>query len=95
MMTLDPKEILLVQKLRNRVTDVAPKEDLENDYWLIRWLRAREMDLDKAEVMLRKSMAWNHRNEIDSILDWKPIHNYFRYAVAGSDNDGSPGKSLA
>ena len=91
---MDPKDLQLVLKFKNRVTDVVTPENLNNNFYLIRWLRARDMDLEKAEQMLRKSMAWNKRNETESILTWKPVQNYYRYAISGYDEEGCPGKLL-
>jgi hypothetical protein len=89
---MDPKEVELVEKFRNRVADVVGHAGLENYHYLVRWLLARDMDVDKAEIMLRKSVGWFKRNEMESILSWKPQKNYYRYAVPGCDFEGCPGK---
>jgi hypothetical protein len=88
---LDPRELELVQKFRNRVTDILPPENLGNNSYLVRWIRARDGDLEKAELMLRKSATWYKRNEMDSIISWKPPINYYRFAVPGADAEGCPG----
>jgi len=92
--TMDAKELDLVHKLRNRVTDIVPAEKLNDDFYLRRWLCAREWNLEKAEHCLRKHIAWAWRNEISTILDWKPVINYFRYAFFGYEEQGNPGIQL-
>jgi len=88
---ISSKELELIHKLRKRVTDVVPEDKLEDDYFLCRWIRARDCNLEKAEAMLRKAMNWYVRNEIESIGAWKPPHNYCCYALLGHDDSGCPG----
>ena len=89
---ISSKELELIHKLRKRVTDVVPEDRLTDDYFLCRWIRARDGNLEKAEAMLRKSMGWCTRNELFSITEWKPPHDYACYALLGHDDCGCPGK---
>jgi hypothetical protein len=54
---------------------------LPDDTVLLRFLRARDFNLDKAHDMLLRSMAWRKQYQVDRILDtWvppKPIEQYF------------------
>jgi len=86
-------EIVALKEFRNRVTDVLPDDFSKRDDFLIRWIRAREMDLDKAEDMLRKSMQWRKDNEIDSILKGgldPELVEKFPYYLDGEDKQGRP-----
>ncbi|CAN7985266.1 unnamed protein product, partial [Ixodes hexagonus] len=64
------------------------------DSFLLRWLRAREFDVNKAENMLRKNQAWRSENSIDLILktyEWpKVLKRYFPGGMCGHDRGGRP-----
>jgi len=90
--TIELKEQELIPQFRNRVKDIVPYEELQDDHYLVRWLRARDLNLLKAETMLRKAISWYRRNEFDTLLDWKPRVNYYRYAMTGHDSEGCPGR---
>lgn len=88
--TADEKK--LVDQLRARVADIVqPSHD---DYYLVRWLRARRHNLDKAEAMYRKSMAWRKEFGADTILDtYTPpevLSKHYVGGVTGEDKYGRP-----
>ncbi|CAL8073412.1 unnamed protein product [Orchesella dallaii] len=63
------EEAQKIQQLRSACSGIL-NADQNDDYYLIRWLRARNMDLGKAEEMLRKSMKRRkNNNEVDGIMD--------------------------
>jgi len=43
---------LISFQFREKAKDLLPKDKLHNDAYLIRWLRARDMDQEKAYLML-------------------------------------------
>ncbi|NWZ93083.1 S14L2 protein, partial [Nesospiza acunhae] len=45
---------LLSPQFREKLQDVLPSLPSQDDYFLLKWLRARSFDLPKAEAMLRK-----------------------------------------
>jgi len=51
------------------VKDVTYKDYMLSDPYLIRWLRARNLDLNRANAMLRKNLKWRKENGIDDILN--------------------------
>jgi len=67
-------------------------EDLkQDDITILRFLRAREGDVSKAEDMLRKSVEWRKVHQVETFLDWtppKPITEDFKYSYLGEDNHG-------
>jgi len=68
--TLDPvneRESKLLQKFKLIMDDVDP-----DDKTLIRFLRARQHDLTKAEDMLRSSLKWRKEYDLDSYKSWVP-----------------------
>jgi len=63
-----------IKELRERVQDIIKgDEELNDDSFLIRWLRARNLDLKKAEEMLRASMEWRQVNQVDGIIEREPV----------------------
>ncbi|ODM96741.1 Patellin-4 [Orchesella cincta] len=90
----------LVKKLRERVRNELPatelsKSEQDQDAFLLRWLRARDLNLDKAENMLLNALKWRKENNVDNSLN-HPIaqdpffvENY-RWAFAGADKEGRP-----
>ncbi|XP_011748914.2 SEC14-like protein 3 isoform X3 [Macaca nemestrina] len=80
-------------KFRENVQDVLPALPNPDDYFLLRWLRARNFDLQKSEAMLRKYMEFRKTMDIDHILDWQPpevIQKYMPGGLCGYDRDGCP-----
>ncbi|XP_005396324.1 PREDICTED: SEC14-like protein 3 isoform X2 [Chinchilla lanigera] len=69
---LSPKQAETLAKFRENVQDVLPALPNPDDYFLLRWLRARSFDLQKSEAMLRKYMEFRKTMDIDHILDWQP-----------------------
>ena len=93
MLPISSKEQDLIHKLRNRVTDVVPEDMLHDDHFMCRWIRARDLNLEKSEAMLRKFADWYARNDPPSLVAWKPPYLYTRYALLGHDDAGCPGRS--
>ncbi|KAK6192518.1 hypothetical protein SNE40_003970 [Patella caerulea] len=89
---LSPKQAEVLQKFRETMKDVLkPHHD---DYFLTRWLRARNYDLKKAETMLRNDFTWRAQNGVDTILsDYKVpevIEKYYPGGLCGRDKEGCP-----
>ncbi|KAK3913656.1 SEC14-like protein 2 [Frankliniella fusca] len=80
-----------LMKFRRSVSDVMqPQHD---DQFLLRWLRARNWDAAAAEKMLRESLRWRERYEVDQVRDWQPpevLSKYYPSGLSGRDRDGSP-----
>ncbi|EPY80184.1 hypothetical protein CB1_000760010 [Camelus ferus] len=83
----------LSSQFRENVQDVLPALPNPDDYFLLRWLRARNFDLQKSEAMLRKYMEFRKTMDIDHILDWQPpevVQKYMPGGLCGYDRDGCP-----
>lgn len=79
-------------KFRRIVSDVTkPHHD---DYFLVRWLRARSWNVEAAEKMLRESLQWRKFWDVDEGLKtWDPpeaLEHYYPSGSTGNDKDGSP-----
>ncbi|KAL7732747.1 hypothetical protein ACLKA6_005890 [Drosophila palustris] len=67
--------------------------DTHDDYFLLRWLRARKWNLDAAEKMLKASLKTRAMWNVDNIEKWdapQALREYLPYGLMGYDNEGSP-----
>ncbi|GBN19578.1 SEC14-like protein 2 [Araneus ventricosus] len=76
------EEKKVVHELRKRtIKDVTPKM-LEDISLFYRFAKARDFNLEAAEDMLRKHIAWRKEMQIDAILtDYKPPEVLVKYAA--------------
>ncbi|NWR81482.1 S14L2 protein, partial [Centropus unirufus] len=70
----------LSPQFRENLQDVLPSLPSQDDYFLLKWLRARSFDLAKAEAMLRKV-----RHPPQAV-----IRRYMSGGMCGYDREGSP-----
>ena len=67
-----------------------------NDYYYMKWLRARNYDLNKAMEMLQKQLEWrNTCKYLIGIMDFDvPGHlvKQVKWKQVGNDYEGRPGK---
>lgn len=71
----------------------AQLNDTHDDYFLMRWLRARKWNLDAAEKMLTASLKTRAMWNVDNIEKWdapRALQEYLPYGLMGYDNEGSP-----
>jgi len=89
-MTSEQKEVL--DKFRKRVLHHLPQDYMKEDIYLIRWLRVKNFNLDAAERMLLKSLAWRQTNNMDKIdeEDWSYFERGYAYSVDTNDKKGQP-----
>ncbi|KAG0412932.1 hypothetical protein HPB47_009931 [Ixodes persulcatus] len=89
---LSDKQQLALGELKHRLFDIW-KEDF-TDRLLLRFLRARDFELGKAENMLRECLIWRQQNNIDSILETykspEVLRRYFPGSLCNHDRDGRP-----
>ncbi|OXA40429.1 SEC14-like protein 4 [Folsomia candida] len=84
-------ELAALEQFRPRVVDVLPDEYARKDENLIRWLRARDLDLDKAEDLVKKSMQWRQDNKIDTIIESgidSEMQKLFPFYIDAIDREG-------
>ena len=88
-MEYTPNEIEKIQQLRSLVSAELTTKFQNEDAFLITWLKARNMDVARAEEMLRKSLKWRKDNQVDGILLRESIpskyNNFFPCAYLGMD----------
>ncbi|NWS77029.1 S14L2 protein, partial [Crotophaga sulcirostris] len=78
----------LSPQFRENLQDVLPSLPSQDDYFLLKWLRARSFDLPKSEAMLRKvrGLSW------EEPMPRAPqvIRRYMSGGMCGYDRDGCP-----
>uniref|UniRef100_A0A8C4JVZ1 SEC14 like lipid binding 2 n=2 Tax=Dromaius novaehollandiae TaxID=8790 RepID=A0A8C4JVZ1_DRONO len=80
-------------RFRENLKDVLPCLPSQDDYFLLKWLRARCFDLPKSEAMLRKHVEVRKRMDAENILAWEPpevIRKYMSGGMCGYDREGCP-----
>ncbi|XP_064392019.1 SEC14-like protein 2 isoform X1 [Halichondria panicea] len=91
--SLTPQQEEALSKFKSAVSDIPNKPE-DNDYFYLRWLRARKFKVDKAEQMLRNHMTFRAEQGVDTILqDWTPpevLQKCFPGGFFGEDRDGHP-----
>ncbi|XP_043951924.1 SEC14-like protein 2 [Gambusia affinis] len=91
---LSPKQAKTLAEFRERIQDVLLSLPAQHDHYLLRWLRARNFNLQKSENMIRKHVEFRKQMKVDTIItDWKPpevIEKYVSGGMCGYDREGSP-----
>ena len=49
--------------------EAGAPEEYYDDYTMLRFLRARKFDIEKAKAMFGAYMEWRRNNNVDNILD--------------------------
>ncbi len=65
---------------------------MKQDIYLIRWLRARNLNIDQAEQMLKNNLRWRREQKMDTINeeDWSDMKEDFPYTSDTFDKTGRP-----
>ncbi|KAK1146123.1 SEC14-like protein 2 isoform X1 [Acipenser oxyrinchus oxyrinchus] len=91
---VSPKQAEALAQFRENIQDILPSLPAQHDHFLLRWLRARNFNIQKAEAMLRKHVEFRKHMKADTITtDWQPpevIERYLSGGMCGYDKDGSP-----
>ncbi|XP_020852287.1 SEC14-like protein 2 [Phascolarctos cinereus] len=90
---LSPRQEESLAKFRQNIQDVLPLLPTSDDYFLLRWLRARSFDLQKSEAMLRKHVEFRKQKDLENILSWQPpevVQQYLSGGMCGFDLHGCP-----
>ncbi|NWX38419.1 S14L2 protein, partial [Notiomystis cincta] len=87
----------LSPQFREKLQDVLPSLPSQDDYFLLKWLRARSFDLPKAEAMLRKPwrglsprVPWGGVRCPEPPVLPQVIRKYMSGGMCGYDREGSP-----
>lgn len=81
-----------IDDLRRRAKDHFTAEEQNEDFFLMRWLRARNMNVDKAEEMLKNSLQWRKETGADTILEKEDFPDKYKkrfmFGLFGEDEEG-------
>lgn len=89
---LTPEKQRILTQFRDCVSDIIQPH--HNDHFLLRWLRARDFSIEKADIMLRESMDIRRRLKLDTLVETykvpEVLSKYYPGSYFGFDRDGSP-----
>ncbi|XP_041350512.1 retinal-binding protein-like [Gigantopelta aegis] len=90
--TKETKKMAALTEFKSRIADLLKPE--YDDYYLTKWLKARQFDVSKAEQMFRASMEFREKMNVDKLLEeYEPpevLQKYMTGGTCGHDKDGSP-----
>ncbi|PNF14249.1 hypothetical protein B7P43_G12208 [Cryptotermes secundus] len=90
-LNLSDDQRFALMKLRRNVSDCSQSQ--HDDLFLLRWLRARNFNVEAAEKMLRDSLRWRDNWEVEKLRDWVPpevMQKYYPSGISGYDKEGAP-----
>ncbi|EDV21362.1 uncharacterized protein TRIADDRAFT_60313 [Trichoplax adhaerens] len=91
---LNPSQQAALDEFRENVKGKIPTERVSNDHYLLRWLRARDFNVSKAEEMICKSMIYRKEMKLDTIMDDfnvpEVIQTYQAANIIGFTKTGAP-----
>jgi len=84
-----------IKELRSLASKHLYQDYMKKDVYLIRWLRDRKLDVNKANEKLVKSLEWRKANKIDTILSennpvTEKMAKVLPFEHHGYDVDGRP-----
>ncbi|CAL8138186.1 unnamed protein product [Orchesella dallaii] len=89
-----PAQQEAVNKLKEQLVDIASWEETQQDNFLLRWLKTRDMDVEKTKEGLLQTYKWRQENKIDSILQEytadPELVKLFPYQIVGYDKESCP-----
>ncbi|CAN7985274.1 unnamed protein product [Ixodes hexagonus] len=89
---LSEQQQYALDELKSRLRDISSEEF--TDSLLLRWLRARDFDVNKSEKLLRDNFIWRKQNKVDSMIETyenpEVLRLYFPGGQCNHDRDGRP-----
>jgi len=87
------EQIQKIKNFREGPANEFIKKD-QNDLDIARWIVARKWDVEAATKMFIDSMKWRQKENIDTIFDWMPKLNSFKFLCEYWPNSIIPEKHL-
>jgi len=79
---LSEEQRTTLRQFSERVSGLLSPE-LEQDHMLLRWLVARNFNIDKAEEMVKKSAEWRKEHGVAEAAEWRTAEVMERYLPVG------------
>jgi len=91
-LALTKKQKASLDEFKGMMKNRLPNDYMNEDLYLIRFLRAKNFRLKEAESMLMQNVAWRKENKMDEVLneDWSDFRKKYKYWIDGVDKDGRP-----
>jgi len=90
-LSLTKEELDQLQNFRTRMLPFVDKEYKKEGTYLIRWLRARQLNVDKAQEMLLRDIEWRKEEQMDNGMgmgdQWT---RHLPFTHLGYDYQGKP-----
>jgi hypothetical protein len=87
--TTSPKEQEGIEKLRKLAGPIKP-EYLTEDFMLLNFLRAAQLDVNEAHRRLKEAVEWRKTIKIDKIREEKILPELYPWRIEGHDKKGRP-----
>lgn len=91
---LTAKEYQALAQFKDVMKNRLEKEHdyMKSDIYLIRWLRAKNLNIRQAEIMLMENLKWRKQYNIDAIHDedWSDMFQDYPYTNDTFDRSGRP-----
>jgi len=87
----------LLEKFRSQVTPHLEQDQMKDDFYLVRWLQAKDWRVAEAEAMLTQNLQWRKQNRMDKIQDenWTDMIREYPYQIDTVDKNGRPVGTLS
>ncbi|KAG8177216.1 hypothetical protein JTE90_022090 [Oedothorax gibbosus] len=80
-----------LEKMRNKMSEeLRDFESYNNSFVLYRFLKARQWDANKAEIMFKKCIQWRRQNNLKEYQQPEILQKYFHNMCIGNDKEGCP-----
>ncbi|ODM91439.1 SEC14-like protein 2, partial [Orchesella cincta] len=91
-LSLTKAEKLALDKFKQEVIHLMPEAYMKEDIYLIRWLRAKNLNQDQAKELLLENLRWRKMNNMSRIHqeDWSDLQEDYQYQIDSFDKTGRP-----
>ena len=55
--------------MKNYILELGLEPIIYDDYYMLRFLRARKFDMDKTKLMFNNFLTWRKEHDVDNILE--------------------------
>jgi hypothetical protein len=87
-----PQEKAALAKMRPLIEESLTQDYMKEDIFLLKFLRAKKLNVDDALDSLRQTLKWRKENNIDNLLsvDLSEVFKKNPYDIDGVDKEGGP-----
>ncbi|KAG8185545.1 hypothetical protein JTE90_017551 [Oedothorax gibbosus] len=80
-----------LEKLRNKMSEeLCEFESYNKSFVLYRFLKARQWDANKAEIMFKECIQWRRQNNLNEYQPPQILQKYLHNMCIGNDKEGCP-----